>query len=322
MTTPVTTRARPLAVPAVVVAALSGACVAVQGRFNGDLSAAGAGAFVASWISYAGTLATALVVMVALGRGPAMVRILRAQGRWWWYAIGLTSVPIVVMFAVGIPVVGVAIASVCSVAGQTIAGLAFDARGIGTVRPIRFTGRRVASALVAVAGLAVAVVGGRGGASASPAAVVGLGALIFLSGALLAGQQAGNGRVTLVTGDALLTAVTSTVGGLVGTTVLVGVAAVAGGLHGVALPDEPHQWYLYLGGPIGTAITAAAAWAVRHVGTFAMALGVVVGQMVTAVVVDLLTGVGAHPSTLAAVALVAVATVLVVLPRRTPTAAT
>jgi len=51
---------------AVLVAALSGALIAAQGRFNGDLATAGAGALLAAWFSYVGTLATvALVLTVA-----------------------------------------------------------------------------------------------------------------------------------------------------------------------------------------------------------------------------------------------------------------
>jgi transporter family-2 protein len=241
-------------------------------------------------------------------------RIVRHDSRWWWYAVGLCGVPIVVMFAVGIPVVGVAIASVCSVAGQTVSGLGLDARGVGVPAPLRLSGRRLAAAVVAVSGLAVAVGSGPG---AGLGTVVGLGALLCVAGVVLAGQQAGNGRVNLLTGDPVVPALTSVIGGTVGISVLVGLAAAAGWLHGVALPG-PGRWYLYLGGPLGAAITVGAAWAIRHLGTLALTLAVVVGQMLTAVLVDLAGGVGARWSTGVAVAMIAVATVLVVLPRRTP----
>lgn len=316
MTTSEQGRAPSLAVPAVLVAALSGAGVAVQGRFNGDLSAAGAGALVASWLSYVGTFVTALLVVGLQGRAATAARIVRRDGRWWWYAIGLCSVPIVVAFSFGIPIIGVAVASVCSVAGQSLGGLVLDARGVGVPAPLALTGRRLVGALLAIGGLLVAIAGGSGGTDASPAKVAVLCVVMFLSGALLAGQQAGNGRVALVAQDPVLPAVTSTVGGLAGVSLLVGLAAVVGRLGTVALPDEPSRWYLYLGGPLGAGITAAAAWAVRHVGTFAMSLGVVAGQMVAAIVVDLVVGTGTRWPTIVAVVLVTAATVLVVLPRR------
>lgn len=304
-----------LVVPAVLVAALSGALIAAQGRFNGDLATAGAGALLAAWSSYVGTLVTLVVVVLVRGRAAWTVRILRRDSRWWWYAVGLCGVPIVVSFAVGIPVVGVAIASVCSVAGQTVSGLGLDARGVGVPAPLRLSGRRLVAAAVAVAGLAVAV---GSGSTAQLGTIVGLGVVLFVSGAVLAGQQAGNGRVNLLTGDPVVPALTSVIGGTVGVSLLVGLAAAVGRLHGVTLPSAPGQWYLYLGGPLGAAITVCAAWAIRHLGTLALTLAVVVGQMVTAVLVDVAGGVGARWSTGVAVAMIAVATALVVLPRRVP----
>lgn len=304
---------RTLVVPAVLLAALAGAFVAMQGRLNGDLATAGAGALLAAWTSYVGTLVTVAVVVVVQGRARITRQILRHDARWWWYAVGLCGVPIVVTFAFGIPVVGVAIASVSSVAGQTVAGLGLDARGVGVPAPLRLSRRRVVAALVAVVGLAVAV---GSGPTTSLGAAIGLGLLLFVGGAVLAGQQAGNGRVNLLTGDAVLPALTSSAGGTVGVSVLVGIAAAAGGLHGVTLPHEPAQWYLYLGGPLGAAITVVSAWSIRHLGTFALTLGVVGGQMVTAVAVDAVSGVGVRSSTYVAVALITVATLLVVLPRR------
>lgn len=305
---------RTLVVPAVLVAALSGALIAAQGRFNGDLSTAGTGALVATWLSYVGTFLTTALVIAVQGRARVTARILAHDARWWWYAVGLCGVPIVVMFAIGIPVVGVAIASVCSVAGQTLSGLALDARGVGVPAPLRLTGRRLAAALGAIAGLVVAV----GSApTTSLVKVVVLGVLMFVSGAVLAGQQAGNGRVNLLTGDPVLPVLTSSAGGTVGASVLVGVVWAAGHLGTVQWPG-PARWWLYLGGPLGAAITVCAAWAIRHLGTFALTLGVVVGQMVTAVVVDLVTGVGGRWSTYLAVGMITGATVLVVLPGRQP----
>jgi transporter family-2 protein len=299
-------------IPAVLVAALGGALIAAQGRFNGDLTTAGAGALIATWTSYVGTLLTTAVVIVLQGRARRTAHVLRHEAQWWWYAVGLCGVPIVVMFAVGIPVVGVAIASVCSVAGQTLAGLGLDARGVGVPAPLRLSGRRLAAAVVAVAGLVVAV----GSApTTSLGTVVGLGAAMFVSGAILAGQQAGNGRVNLVTGDPVLPVLTSSGGGTVGISILVAVVWATGHLGTVHWPG-PGQWWLYLGGPLGAAITGCAAWAIRHLGTFALTLGVVVGQMATAVLVDLATGVGGRWPTYLAVAMITGATVLVVLPRR------
>ena len=112
-----------------------------------------------------------------------------------------------------------------------------------------------------------------------------------------------------------LPVLTSSGGGTVGISALVAVVWATGHLGTVHWPG-PGQWWLYLGGPLGAAITGCAAWAIRHLGTFALTLGVVVGQMATAVLVDLATGVGGRWTTYLAVGMITGATVLVVLPRR------
>ena len=147
----VTTSRASLALPAVLAAVVSGGLVAAQGQLNGDLSVAGAGVLLSSWLSYVGTLGTVLLVVALRGRVGATMAILRRDSRWWWFAIGLCGIPIVLAMAAGIPIVGVATATVCSVAGQTISGLALDARGVGVPEPLRLSGRRLFAGVIAIA---------------------------------------------------------------------------------------------------------------------------------------------------------------------------
>lgn len=303
--------ARTSAQGAVAVAVVIGVLIASQGRVNADLATAGPGVLWAGWSSYVGTLATVVVVIAARRRVRATAAILRAQARWWWFAIGLCSVPIVYAMSYGIPVLGVALASVCSLAGQTVSGMLLDARGVGVVAPIRVSARRILAGLCAIAGLMVAMIFGPGGVSGSLIALVLAGLALFVGGFLLSGQQSGNGQVTQATGDPVLASLTSLTGGLVATTLVVAVVAARDGLA-VPWPDLAGHWVLYLGGPLGAAITVAAAWAVRHLGTFALTLAVVGGQMVAAIVLDVTLGLGLHWATVLAVAAVAGATVLAV----------
>ncbi|MGO1318488.1 MAG: DMT family transporter, partial [Cellulomonadaceae bacterium] len=157
---PAPVRAALLAPLAALAAVGSGMVLAVQGRLNGDLATAGTGPVVAAWLSYAGTLAATVLLLVALRRVRSTVRVLRELASWWWFAVGLCSVPIVVAMAAGVPLVGVAVSSVCAVAGQTVAGLVLDSRGLGVPAPIRLTPRRALAGLAAVAGLGIAVLGG------------------------------------------------------------------------------------------------------------------------------------------------------------------
>ncbi|MGN8244314.1 DMT family transporter [Cellulomonas soli] len=313
---------RSLVVPAAIVAAVSGGVIAAQGQLNGQLAQAGAGSLVAGWFSYVGTLVTTVLILVVRGRSRRTTQALRRDARWWWFVVGLCGIPIVLGMAAGIPLVGVALASVSAVAGQTVASLGLDARGVGVPEPIRLTGRRVAAGLTAVVGLAVAVLGGSGSVEggAVTSIVVGLG--LFVSGAVLVVQQAGNGAVTAVVGDPVVAGLTSAAGGTAGITVLLGAAAAAGRLDGVVLPDLASSWYVYLGGPLGAVITIAAAWAVAHLGTFVLTLAVVGGQMLTAMALDLAGAVGLAWPTVVATAMIGAATVLAVqrqAPRRAMT---
>ncbi len=212
--------------------------------------------------------------------------------------------------AYGIPIVGLAVASVASVAGQTVAGLALDARGVGLPARLAMTGRRTLAAATAIAGLALAMVAGSGDAGVGAGRSAVIGALFFVAGVTLAGQNAGNGAVAQASGDPTVAGLASATGGTVAISLLVGVAAVAGGLAGVALPTAPGEAYLYLGGPLGAAIVVAAAWAVRHLGTFALTLTVVGGQLVTAMLVDVSRGLGTPWTTVASVLAIVAATAL------------
>jgi transporter family-2 protein len=306
---------RNLLVPAVMVAALGGALIAAQSSVNGSLTAFGAGALLTAWLSYVGTMLTAALVLVVRRRTRWAIDTCRTHGRWWWPWIGLFGVPLVIGMSFGVPIVGVAVASVASVAGQTISGLALDSRGIGLPAPLRLTGRRLLAAIVAVTGLAVAIGGGHG---VNAWQVVGVGATIAVGGALIGVQQAGNGRINLVTDDAFLPTLTSSAGGTVLMTVIVGGAWVSGALDGARLAGAD-AWWLYLGGPLGCGITATSAWAIRHLGTFALTPSIVVGQLVAAVVIDLVTGGGVGALTYVSVVLSIAATLLVVVRRRART---
>lgn len=303
--------------PAVLIAGLAGALIAAQSQVNGDLAVAGAGTLVAGWVSYVGTVATIVLVVLARGRAAATVRTLRTRARWWWFAIGLCGIPIVLASAYGVPIVGVAVASVGSVAGQTVAGLLLDSRGVGVSARLPLTGRRALAALTAMAGLGLAMAGGSSGGTVGVGTAVGIGLLFFVGGVSLAAQNAGNGAVARDSGDPMIAGIASATGGTVAISVGVGVAAALGALDGVALPIGAGDWYLYLGGPLGAVIVVAAAWAVRHLGTFALTLTIIGGQLLAAMVVDVSRGFGTPWTTVASVVAIVVATAVSVAPRRT-----
>lgn len=293
---------------AVLVAVLSGALVAVQGIFNGAFTAAGGGPLIAGWVSYIGTLLAVILVFVIGGNAPNMWRILRHQSKWWWYCVGIGGVPIVISMSWGIPIVGIAITSVCSVAGQTIMSLILDRYGVGLPARIPLTTRRLLAAGIALVGVSLAITSGTSDADLIIAIAACV--LVFLSGAILTAQSAGNGAVVAHIGNPLMATLTSSIGGTILISLIAGGSWIVGGLDGYGFPGSSN-WWMYLGGPVGAGITFCAAWAVRRLGTFRLTLAVVAGQMVTALVVDAFSGIGLSPITVASAIIMVLATLLV-----------
>lgn len=304
---PASTNAK--ALPAsILVAGLAGVLVSIQGIFNGAFTASGAGPLLAGWISYIGTFLTVLVIMAAQGNLRRFYGILRTEGRWWWFGVGAGGVPIVIAMAWGIPLVGATIASVCAVAGQTIMGLILDRFGVGLPQKIHFSGRRVAAATVVLIGLGLAI-GAGGSGTLKGWAMVGAGLLIFVGCSSITFQNAGNGAVTSRSGYPLIATFTSVAGGAAIMSVVVLAAFLLGSFEGLSFPGVS-DWWMYLGGPAGTGIVFCAAWSVRHLGTFRLALAMVSGQLLTAMVVDSLMGVPISLATVISSLAVLIATFL------------
>ena len=293
----------------VLGAAISGGLIATQSIVNADLGVL-TGVWAATWVAYLGAALTMVIVIAAMGRARETIEILRDRGKWWWVAVGLCGIPLVMGMAFGTPLIGVAIASVCAVAGQTVTGLGFDTFGVGRDSPLRLTAQRGVAGLIAIAGLLIAVLGHTGEAHGANTLFVGI--LIFAAGALMCLQQAGSGYVTGIAGNPMLPALCTITGGAILTSIVL-IPVTRTSATGLALPGIG-QWYLYLGGPIGAAITVIAAWAVRRLGVFLLTLAVVGGQMTTSLLLDLIR-LGHVPWTTLASAVVICAAVVLAMPR-------
>lgn len=305
--TPSRESSRPRVLLAAFVAIGGGAFATMMNTINGQLGEAGTGPVLAATISYGVTLIGASLLFVARRRVRASWRVVRTQGSWWWFAVGLLAVPIVVGFAWGIPLLGVALAVVCTVAGQVVASLTLDAWGIGARVATVLTPRRAGAALLALAGVVIATFGDNANVEGS-GAILTAGAL-FLAGAISVGAQAGSGKIMAKIEDPFVAAMTTSTGGFVGVAAIVAVQFATGSMDGVTLPA---QWWMYLGGFFGLVVGIAGAFAVRHLGTFVLTITVLGGQMVTALTVDTFSPVGVHGLTLVATALVLVASLLVI----------
>ncbi|GAA2174042.1 DMT family transporter [Agrococcus versicolor] len=303
----------------VVAAFLGGMAMAAQSRINGELAVRVGDGVTAALVSFSVGLALVGTLTLALPAGRAgarrMVAALRDGSLRWWYALtGLFGAVVVAAQGLAVPTLGVALFTVGIVAGQTLSGILVDRMGVGVLGAKRITAQRVLGALVTIA--AVAIGAAAGGFDASSTLLV---LLPFAAGMLIALQQAFAGQVQHHTRSAL-TQTTSNF--LVGALAL-GIAVLVRIAGGLELEPLPAEWWLYLGGPLGCAFIAIAAVAVHRIGVLALGLASIAGQVVMALVLDLVAPTAGHPvSVLSYVgAGLAIAGVAVSTVRRRPRAA-
>lgn len=296
---PPSTRPVALALSAAVV---SGALVALQQRLNGELKTSVDDALLAALVSFGtGLLLIATVVLARPKARRALARV--RQVPWVQRLGGLGGATLVAVGAAAAPEIGVALLTVGIVAGQTTGGLLVDRLGLGPGGAHALTVPRVAGAALCLVAVAISV-SGQTARNASPVLLT----LVVLAGLLIAVQQALNGRVRATTGDA---GVATLVNFVLGTAVLGAGVAVNAATGGIAFGDWPglDRWYLYLGGPIGVTFVAVAAVTVRRLGVLRFGLAAIAGQLVGALLLDVLSPVSG--STIGTRTLIGVALTLV-----------
>jgi len=282
---------------------VTGGFIVGQARVNAELGAELGDGVLAAVISF-GLGLVLLLVLVALipagRRGLRRVGAARRRGslRSWQLLGGLGGALLVAGQGLTVHVLGTALFTIAVVAGQSSGGLVVDRAGLGPAGPQATTPPRVVGALLMLGAVVLSVAPSlRTEAPVVPAL------LPLAAGLAIATQQALNGRVAAVAGggqedpdtdpDAGHDRGRTIVSVLPAATInfAVGFAAlVVAGLVAIALLGPPHPlpsaWYLYLGGPFGAVFIGLSAWIVGQIGVLLLSLGAVAGQVVTAVLLD------------------------------------
>ncbi len=300
---------------AVALAVLFGILNAVQSRLNGQLGHLIGDGFTAAVISFGSglvILGIAMLLWPAGRRGLGKVRTaLTVRSLSWWHILGGTAGAFYVLSqSLTASMLGVALFTVAVVAGQTVSGLAMDRFGVGPGGHRPLTAPRVIGAALTLVAVGWAVSG----------QIAGGVPLWLMWMPLVAGigqgwQQAVNGRVRGAAGSALTATFLNFVFGIV--VLLIGfvVHALLVGLP-TSLPNDP---WLYLGGALGCIFIAGSALIVRTTGVLVLGLGLVAGQLLAALALDLFAPTSAQPvamATIGGTALALVAVLIVGVPRR------
>lgn len=266
------------------LAAVGGMALAVQGRVNGQLGHLIHDGVFAALISFG--IGTVLLVAAVTATPSARAGLSRLRNsvrggalRPWQCLGGTCGAFVVAAQGVTVAFLGVAVFTVAVVAGQVVSSLVVDRAGIGPgeaqpITPLRAFGAVLAVVAVVIAVSDHAVVAEPGGLWwAVLPAVAGLG---------LGWQLAVNGLVRVAADHVV---VPTLVNFSVGTAALVLAATVDAAASGLPGP-LPGEWWLYVGGPLGIVAVVTAVSAVRLTGVLLLGLASVAGQLIGAVLLD------------------------------------
>ena len=264
---------------------LLGILIAVQSRVNGELARhLDTGLFPAWWTMLTGLIALAVGILTQTrwrgGLATVITAVRQKSLPWWTMLGGLFGGIFLVVQSATVPLVGVAVFTVGVVAGQTAGSLLVDWLGISASGKVRVTVNRVVAAGLAVCAVLTAIsdrLGTVGGTLAYAS-------LAFLAGALIAPQQAANGRVGVEARSPFTAAFVNFAGGAIILSAVLVIAVTAGNLE---LNDA---WgapvWSYVGGLIGVIVVAGAAWVVPSLGVLVFSLLSVLGQLSGAFLLD------------------------------------
>lgn len=303
----------------------AGLAIPVQGRINGALGARLDDGIAASVVSFSTGLVLMVLISLVLPKGRAgLARIVpavrsRAFPPVYVLAGGIGALFVFAQsFTVGL--LGVALFTVATVTGQTLSGLLVDRLGIGPAGKKPVTGIRIIGCVLTIAAVAWAVsprfAAGSGSGTASdggPSALLLPLLLPVAAGFLMSFQQAMNGTATVHYGTPIAATLVNFVAGTVVLWTAWGIKVALAG-PGSPLPGE---WWYYVGGPMGCVFIGLGALLVRSLGVLVTGLGMIAGQLLGSLGLDLLVpapGTIVAPATVLGTILTLAAIVLATLP--------
>jgi transporter family-2 protein len=271
-----------------LLAALSGLMIALQARANGELSHRLNNGLEAALVSFGSGL---IIIATIAAFNPSIkegIKNLRAAiankeiARWKLLAGALGGGFVAIQTHI-VPLIGVAIYSVASIAGQTAMSLVVDRIGLTGGGKKLISGRRVAAAVLTVLAVFVSVFDRIDAKNLSLFAVV----LGCIAGAVVGVQRALNGQINEHSHQSFTTSLLNFITGTSLLVILILGGVLIGKIELVPLPAGP--WWIYTGGTIGVIYIAFTSTIVQHLGVLTFTLFSVGGQLVASLVIDLIS---------------------------------
>jgi len=271
-----------------LLAALSGVLISLQTRANGELSHLLNNGLEAALVSFGSGLIIILIITPFnshIKEGIANLRyaVVRKEIAKWKLLAGALGGSFVAIQTQVVPLIGVAIYSVASIAGQTAMSLIVDRIGLtgGGKKPISV--RRISAAALTVLAVLVSVLDRINANDVSKLAVIGG----CVAGVLVGFRSALNGEINEHSQQSFTTSLLNFISGTAFLLTLMVVGILIGKVHLTALPTGP--WWIYTGGVLGVVYIAFISTIVQHLGVLTFTLFSVGGQLLSSLIIDLVS---------------------------------
>ena len=269
-----------------LLAALSGILIAMQARANGELSHRMGNSIEAALVSFGSGLILISIISIftpSIRKGMKNLKsaVNRKEIPVWTLFAGMLGGSFVAVQTQIVPIVGVAIYSVASIAGQTATSLLVDRIGLTGGGKKQITTRRVTAAGVTVLAVLVSVF------DRIDAQNLSLFAVLFgcFAGCIVGVQRALNGQINESTKQSFATSWLNFIMGTTFLFIFLSIGVLINRSELVPLPAGP--WWMYMGGTIGVIYIAFTSTIVQHLGVLTFTLISVGGQLVGSLLVDL-----------------------------------
>ncbi len=268
------------------LAALSGVMIALQARANGELSYLLDSAPQAALVSFSSGLFFITIYAIFSPKIKEGIRRLRSAVRSGEIPkirllAGSLGGAFVALQTSVVPLIGVALYSVASIAGQSAVSLLVDRIGLtgGGVKLI--SPRRIAAAFITVIAVLVSVIDKLEADNFQLFALL----LAVIAGALVGVQRALNGQINEHSQNSYTTSLLNFITGTSFLTLFIIILIALGRVELQPLPIGP--WWIYTGGVIGVIYIAATSLIVQHLGVLTFTLFSVGGQLIASLLLDI-----------------------------------
>jgi transporter family-2 protein len=270
-----------------LLSAFSGVMIAIQSRINGELSTRLGDSLEAAMVSFgSGLIFVTLLVITRkknrTGFGLIFKAVKQKQLPKWRLSAGVLGASFVAMQTHVVPIAGVALFTVASLAGQTAISLFVDKVGLSGGAKSAITKRRIIAALITIFAVIVSAWDRFSMSNFSIAAIV----LAVLAGSWVGVQRALNAQINIYSTQSFATSLLNFITGSTFLFTLLVIRYLNSGQPLSKLVNAP--WWVYLGGSIGVIYIAFSATAVQHMGVLVFTLFSVGGMLIGSLLIDLI----------------------------------